>query len=408
MDKPAIQTVDILVIGGGLTGASLMLALANSPYRMQLVESSPFSSMIQRHFDARSLALAPASIRILQMLDVWSLLSPHACPINCIHISEQYGFGRAYLENEDPTEKLGYVVELQHINHALHQRLNMQQVLAPAALIALDATNGIATVRTDTGTQHIQAKLIVAADGVHSTVRKFCQIMPKIKDYHQQAVVANIGLARAHQQMAYERFTRSGPLAMLPMNGLRASMVWALPPDEAEHMMALPDRVFLTELQTQFGYRLGRLTSVGLRMSYPLKQVTMPEQVVGSIVFVGNAAHTLHPVAGQGFNLGLRDVAMLAQCITQNGLDRTMLAEYAQLRKTDQRNITRLTDSLVEIFTNQCPGVSLARRTGLVLFEQIPALKSLLARHARGFAGITPDLVCGIPLKPTVALDKGK
>jgi 2-octaprenyl-6-methoxyphenol hydroxylase len=401
VDNQAIETVDILIIGGGLTGATLMLALSDSPYRTLLVESSSFLSMVQPHFDARSLALAPASVRILQMLQIWPLLLPHACPIDRIHVSEQYGFGRAYFENEYSDEKLGYVLELQHINHALHQRLDMEQVLTPAALIALDEVNGIATVRTATGIQNIKAKLIVAADGVHSTVRILCQITPKIKDYHQQAVVANIGLARSHRQIAYERFTANGPLAMLPMNGLRASMVWALPPEQAKSLMALSDREFLVALQTQFGYRLGRFTSVGQRMSYPLKQVTMSEQVVGSIVFVGNAAHTLHPVAGQGFNLGLRDVAMLAQCIIHKGLNALMLAEYAQSRKNDQNNITRLTDGLVRLFTSLCPGVPLARRAGLVLFELIPALKALLARHARGFSGINPDLVCGIPLKST-------
>lgn len=390
------QEVDILIVGGGLIGASLMLALANTPYRVVLIDAVPFSSRIVPDFDARSLALSPASMRILQMLDVWPLLEPEACPIDTIHVSEQYAFGCAHLRS-DGISKLGHVVELQHVSHALHQRLDLQQVLAPAQLVALEKEEGVATIRHGDRRFQIKAKLIVAADGTDSSVRRFCNLPANIKDYHQHAIVANVGLARPHQHIAYERFTANGPLALLPMNGLRAAMVWALPPDEAKESMALSDKEFLSRLQRNFGYRLGRFTSVGKRVTYPLRQVTMPKQTCGSVVFVGNAAHTLHPVAGQGFNLGLRDVAMLAQCIVQQGINPAMLTHYESLRMSDQTSISRLTDGLIQVFTSNIPGVGLARRAGLIAFDQIPALKAILARYARGFAGITPDLVCQIP-----------
>lgn len=390
------QEVDILIIGGGLIGATLMLALAKTAYRVILVDTIPFSSRITADFDARSLALSPASTRIMQMLDLWPLLETHACPIDTIHVSEQHAFGCAQIRG-DGESKLGHVIELQHISHALHQRLDLKHVLAPAQLVALNQERGIATIRQGDRSLQLTAKLIVAADGTDSSVRTLCNMTATINDYHQQAIVANIGLARGHQHTAYERFTPHGPLALLPMNGLRASMVWALSPDEAKQAMASNDKNFLTQLQRHFGYRLGRFTSVGQRVSYPLRQVIMPKQTCGSVIFVGNAAHTLHPVAGQGFNLGLRDVAMLAQCIVQQGLTPEMFVRYEHQRVGDQTSMARLTHGLIQLFTSNVPGVKLARRAGLFVFDNMPVLKALLARHARGFAAIIPDLVCQIP-----------
>lgn len=388
--------VDILIVGGGLIGASLMLALANTNYRVALVEATSFSSRIQPNFDARSIALSPASVRILSMLNIWPLLEPEACPIETIHVSERFGFGCAHLRG-DGQSPLGHVVEMQHINHALNQCLDMSNVFAPAQLVALDKAEGVATIHRGSESLQVKAKLIVAADGADSSVRKFCGLTANVKTYNQHAIVANIGLARSHHHIAYERFTLSGPLALLPMNGLRASMVWALTPDEASRLMGLNDSDFLAELQRTAGYRLGRLTHVGQRMIYPLRQVISQQQIDRSIVFIGNAAHTLHPVAGQGFNLGLRDVAMLAQCIHHQGISPEMLTHYQQQRDSDQHSMIRFTDGLIQLFTSRIPGIALARRAGLIAMDQIPALKTLLARYARGFAGVASDLVCGIP-----------
>lgn len=389
--------VDILIVGGGLIGASLMLALANTPYRVAIVDATPFSSRVQPNFDERSLALSPASVRILEMLNIWPLLAPNACPIETIHVSERFGFGTAQLKG-DGQSPLGYVAEMQHINHALYQCLDLSQVFAPAQLIALDTRGNVATIQKGDEQFQIKAQLIVAADGADSSVREFCGVTAQVKMFNQHAIVANIGLARSHHHVAYERFTLSGPLALLPMADDRVSMVWALAPDEASRVMSLNDRDFLRELQRTFGYRLGRFKRVGQRVSYPLRQVISQQHVVGSVVLIGNAAHTLHPVAGQGFNLGLRDVAMLAQCISHQGISPAMLAHYQQQRDSDQHSIIRLTDGLIQLFTSTIPGVAMARRAGLLALDQIPALKAILARYARGFAGVTPDLVCGIPL----------
>lgn len=388
---------DVLIIGGGLIGASLMLALKGRGFHVGLVDSECYTDRIQPDFDARSLALSSASVQILKMLDVWSLMLPYACPIDTIHVSERTGFGSTRLQ-ADASSPLGYVVEMQHIHHALQHRLDMKHVFAPAELLALDKQQGTATIRYGAEERSFKAKLIVAADGTQSSVRKFCGMTAKIKDYQQHAIVANVGLARPHHYRAYERFTTMGPLALLPMNENRVSMVWALSPEEATRVMALADRDFLATLQRAFGYRLGRLVRVGQRVMYPLRQVISQSTVHGNIVFIGNAAQTLHPVAGQGFNLGLRDVAMLAQCIVNEGLTDEMLGHYQTLRKSDQRSMLGFTDGLIHLFISDFPGVACARRAGLVAFDHLPVFKTLLARFTRGFSGTSPDLVCGIPL----------
>ncbi|KTD69382.1 MULTISPECIES: 2-octaprenyl-6-methoxyphenyl hydroxylase [Legionella] len=391
------KEIDILVIGGGLTGATLMLALQGLGYRTLLVEAKPFSDKINPDFDARSLALSPASRRILTMLGVWDLLKDHVTTIDTIHVSDQHHFGISRLQGKLDAP-LGYVAEMQHINQALHQLLPSEQLIAPASLQSLDYENNSATILTDSGEIKIVARLIVAADGAHSGVRRFCSLPSKTKLYGQHAIVANVGLLKPHQHRAYERFTVYGPLALLPMHDNRMSLVWAVPPKEAERLLSLPEVDFLRELQHAFGYRLGRLAKVGKRFSFPLQQVLMPTQVKWPVVFVGNAAHTLHPVAGQGFNLGLRDVATLAQCIAERGLNAEMLQHYVQLRSHDQKAITRLTDGLIQVFTSRLPGLGVARGLGLVVLDNIPALKNLLARYARGFGGVVPDLVCEIAL----------
>lgn len=394
----AEQQVDILIIGGGLIGATLMLALANKGYSTALVEAKPFSAEQQADFDARTLALAPASVRILQMLGVWPLLVTDATAIDLIHVSEQNRFGTARLCSEE-NDPLGYVIEMQRINRALHELLKQQHIIAPAELVELHPNEGKAIINTPSGSINLQARLIVAADGADSTARRLCGLSAHIKDYEQQAIVANIGLARAHQGMAFERFTASGPLALLPMTEQRAALVWAQKPDDAKRLMAGSPKDFLNALQRAFGYRLGRFTKVGQRVIYPLRQVIMPQQVHGRVAFVGNAAHTLHPVAGQGFNLGLRDVATLAQTIIDMGLNSEMLQAYQQARRYDQTVISHFTDGLIKLYTSRIPGLSIMRSTGLIALDNISLLKKILSRHARGFAGITPDLVCGISLR---------
>lgn len=395
------KKVDILIIGGGLTGATLLLALQGLGFSTLLVDAKPFSEKVTADFDARSIALSPASQRILNTLGIWDHLKKFITPIELIHVSDQHRFGVSRLQG-DAQNPLGYVIEMQHINQALHHLLDKNQVIAPAKLSNLDLINNQATILLDSGEMTIDAQLLVAADGTNSAVRKFCQLDTSVKNYQQQAIVTNVGLAKAHGFRAFERFTEQGPLALLPMQGNKMSLVWSLSPDEATQLMNASEAEFLTKLQLAFGYRLGRFTQIGQRTSYPLQQVIMPVQKKDAVIFVGNAAHTLHPVAGQGFNLGLRDVATLAQCIAKQGLNADMLNHYLELRHHDQQAITCLTNGLISVFSNRLPGVGLARNLGLLAFDNIPILKKLLARYARGFGGITPDLVCEIALSEGV------
>lgn len=391
------KQVDILIIGGGLTGATLMLALQGLGLSIMLVESKPFSEKVQPDFDARSLALSPASKSILNNLGVWDILAEFTTPIHKIHVSDQHRFGMSRLES-DGLNPLGYVVEMQHINRALYELLIKDQLLAPATLKAINTQEQTAVVTSAQGDVSIHARLIVAADGAESAVRKFCELPVKIKNYNQHAIVTNIGLEKPHEGRAYERFTTDGPLALLPMSDRRMSLVWAMAPDKADALLSLPEKAFLAELQKAFGYRLGRFIKTGKRVSYPLKQTLMEQQVKWPVIFIGNAAHTLHPVAGQGFNLGLRDVATLAQCIAKDGLSSDTINEYLSLRGHDQKMITRLTDGLIQVFTSKFPGIGVARNLGLIALDNIPALKNLLSRYARGFGGAIPDLVCDIAL----------
>lgn len=392
----ADKQIDILIIGGGLTGAILLLALAKQGYSCLLVDAHSPGENLSSDFDARSLALSPASVRILQMLKIWPHLQANATPISSIHVSEKGNFGSTNITSEE--FPLGYVVEMQHINQAIDQKLDKTQILAPAKLKTLDQAKSLATISSKDEEFIIQAKLIVAADGTDSTVRKLSGLAVKTKDYQQLALISNIGLARSHHNAAFERFTSSGPLALLPMMDKRSSLVWALSPTEAKRLMALDEAAFLSCLQKSFGYRLGRFVRVGRRTIYPLKQMTMPTKIDWPLVFVGNAAHTLHPVAGQGFNLGLRDVATLAQCICQDGLNKAMLNRYQQMRQHDEWAITQFTNSLIAIFTSRLPGLSVARNLGLIAVDNFAVLKRCLTHYTRGFAGVTPDLVCGIAL----------
>jgi 2-octaprenyl-6-methoxyphenol hydroxylase len=392
------EQIDILIIGGGLTGATLMLALAGRGFSLRLVDTNALCDRVNPDFDARTLALSPASIRILNQLDLWPLLAPDATPIETIHVSEQGRFGVTHLQR-DALEPLGYVVEMQHINRGLMRLLDQDAILAPAELIALDRSSGVATIKQGEQEQRLRPKLIVAADGSWSTVRRLADLKVNMKLFNQQAIVTNIGLTRSHNNGAFERFTSSGPLAMLPMTDHRASLVWALRPKEANRLMALEEMAFLKELQRAFGYRLGRLERVGKRVTYPLQQMIMPKQILWPLVFVGNAAHTLHPVAGQGFNLGLRDVATLAQCLIHHGINPEMLERYQSMRHYDQSAIIHGTTGLVSLFTHPLPGLGFLRSLGLTAIDNMPSFKKCLSRHASGFAGTVPDLACGIELE---------
>ncbi len=389
--------VDVIIVGGGLSGAALLRSLAKTDLRVLMIDSQDFFKPLPSN-DGRSLTLSIASMRILASLDVWAELATIATPIQRIHVSEQGRFGTACL-NGSEQQPLGYVVPIQNLIQSLYHGIDRKMVLAPATVTAFDPDARLVTVHTGDQFLRIQATLIVAADGSHSSMRSLCQLPVQVKDYNQNAVVTYVDLARAHQHTAYERFTESGPLALLPLAAKRMGVVWSLPPEQAKEILAMNDPDFLRELMRVFGYRLGRLIGVGKRMTFPLRHMLMQDHVQGAVVFIGNAAHTLHPVAGQGFNLGLRDVAMLAQTIIGSDIhDPHLLFRYQQARQHDQTAIARFTDGLMTLYGHSSLPIRLARQIGLVSLDNNRLLKRILARYASGLAGVVPDLVCGMSL----------
>lgn len=401
---------DLLIIGGGMVGASLACALAGSGLRIAVVEAVPLCADHQPSYDDRSIALAYGTRCIFSAMGLWDALRDVVTPIRSIHVSDRGHFGITRLHAaEYGLEALGYVVENRELGPLFAERLNAQpdlDLLCPMRLEALEfnAETVTATVENNDQQRKLHARLVVGADGGHSLVRRLAAVPTRHWDYGQSALIANVTPAHSHQYVAYERFTDSGPLAMLPMAGNRCSLVWTVRRGGEEALLALNDKDFLARLQQRFGRRLGELRKVGQRQVYPLNLIRAGDPDRTRLALIGNAAHTLHPVAGQGFNLGIRDVAVLAEVLWEEqarGGDigsTTTLSRYHQWRRDDQRRVIAFTDSLVRLFTNELPPVTLARNLGLAALECLPPLKRLLTRQFMGLAGRQPRLARGLGL----------
>lgn len=389
---------DILIVGGGVVGSVMSLILQPSPYSYLLCDDQDIGEKTQAHFDARCIALNRASQQIFTQLDLWKPLEPFANPIQTIQVSSQGQFGSATLT---PTHDLplGWVVEMHRLFAALKPRLDPNHCRMKTQLIDYDAATQTVTLQHQEKIISVQPKLIIAADGTASKLRAKAQLQANIQDYQQHALVTNIELKRAHQSLAIERFTPQGPIALLPLEGQRMALVWCMPPDEAKRVEQLSDADFLKLLQTQVGYRMGRFMRVGKKMIYPLKQTVMPIVHAQSMVFVGNAAQTLHPVAGQGLNLGLRDIATLAQCLAEHGPNRDMLEIYEARRTKDRNVIIQATDYLIQCFGHPSKIIKTLRSFGLFSFDQTQEFHSTFIRYASGLGAHPPDLACGIPLQ---------
>ena len=399
---------DVLIVGGGLVGASLACALGQAGVRTCVVEMSPLDSGGQAGYDERSIALAQGSQRIFAGLGLWTALEPDACPIHTIHVSDRGHFGFTRLRREqEGVAALGYVATARVLGKVLAQglqRLDNVEVLAPAQLgaFSVDADGISADIDHHGVTQRCTAALLIAADGARSGIRERLGIQTTCRDYEQTAIIANVSTDKPHNTVAYERFTASGPLALLPMNEGRSSLVWTVRADQGEEVMALDDAEFLERLQERFGYRLGRFTRVGRRNAFPLQLLQAAESVRPRLALIGNAVHTLHPVAGQGFNLGLRDVAALAEVILdarRRGQDigaAGVLQAYARWRQGDQRRVTLFTDSMVRLFGQSLPPVAWLRDAGMLALDVCPPAKRWFGRMTMGRAGRLPRLARGL------------
>ncbi len=401
---------DLLILGGGLVGVSLACALGGQGLRIGLAEAVTPNSDGGPGYDDRSLALAYGSRRIFEGMRLWDRLAAEVTPIHRIHISERGRFGAARIDRaEEGVEALGYVVPSRALGRVLMDRLatlDGVELLCPVTLDGFSVQPDLVQVRlqTDGRARAVNARLLVAADGARSAVRTALHIPTRHWEYGQTAVLANITPGRPHGHVAYERFTDQGPLALLPLDADRCAMVWTRRDAAVAGVLALNDADFLAALQTCFGGRLGRLLRVGARSVQPLSLTLAREAVRPRVALIGNAAHTIHPVAGQGFNLGLRDVAVLAEVVARavaEGRDpghRVVLDAYAQWRRQDQRRVALFTDGLARIFTSPLGPVAALRNAGLLALDLCPPVKHLLTRRTMGIAGRLPRLARGLGL----------
>lgn len=409
---------DVLIVGGGMVGASLACALGDSPLRVAVIEATPLELESQPSFDARTVALALGSRRIFETLGLWPAIEAEGVTaIRHIHVSDQGHMGASHLDSaEEDVEALGYVAPSRHLGRVLHAALaeyDNIDVLCPARVSRVELKPHRAVLEIETGTaattRPLTGRLLVAADGGESRVRRQLGIATFEVDYGQHAVIANVRMERPHQGVAWERFTRSGPMALLPARGPEGredvyALVWTVDSAQLDSVLHLDDAQFLARLQQRFSGRVEGFVDVGTRQAYPLRWMQSREHVRPRLAIIGNAAHSLHPVAGQGFNLGLRDVAVLAEVLIDNRRagrdpgDLAVLRRYAGWRRRDHLQTALFTDGLVRLFSNNLPPLALARNLGLLLVDMLPAARHTLARHAMGIGGRLPRLARGLRL----------
>ena len=387
---------DVLIVGGGLVGGSLALALKDASLRIGLVEALSDAERQASPAGDRALALSRGTVQILDGLGIWASVAPHTMAIRHIHVSDRGHFGKTRLDARDRgADALGHVALARVLEDAIQQQLDSSSVtrLCPARIMGIQSGQDSALVALKhCGDQlNISAGLVVAADGGNSTVRTLLGIEQKVRAYGQTAIVVEVNTSKDTNYTAYERFTSSGPLAFLPLERRKCSVVWTLTDEEAEDLLQQGKLEFTANLQEAFGYWLGTLSLANRPQGFPLKLIQAERMTDQRVVLIGNAMHQIHPVAGQGFNLGLRDAAVLAERIQiQNRLgedfgDPLFLRQYAKARQADLNRVIRFTDSLVRIFSNEFPPLAWARNLALMSLDRIPAAKRLLSRHAMGY-----------------------
>ncbi len=412
-----ITEQQVLIAGGGHVGLSFALLLAHHGIASTLLEKNSYPTMSphddsnrSHYLDSRNTALSRRTVQIYQEIGLWSELQSHACRIDAVQISEQGSFGRAQLNKaQEKVESFGQVME----NAWLGRKLLLAAQEEPLITL-IDHANVLAVEQQSDGVtlsfsyygeeeheQQLQASVLVACDGRDSTVRQLLGISTTTYDYQQTAIVGVVETSMPHEHVAIERFSPAGPLAVLPLTdpegdgndehqaGYRRSVVWICPNGEETRYLN-DDAYFLVTLQQAFGQRAGTFMTAGRRGAYPLTRVLADKQVAGRCVIMGNAAHTLHPVAGQGFNLCMRDAHVLAQMMSAQALrgadigDMQLLKRYEKARISDQKRVIRFCDAVVHGFTHPNPAVKLARNVALIAFDKLPNIKPLVANYAMG------------------------
>ncbi len=359
-----MKQFDVVIAGGAMAGMTLALALDKlSEGRLSIAVVEAYQVDHQTHpgFDSRSIALSYGTVNLLKSWSLWQDIEPVATAINDIHVSDRAHAGMTDISAPElGVNALGYVVELADVGRIYQQKADATDnitLFCPDSVASVERTQETVSITLASG-ELLTSKLLVAADGAISTCCSQVGIEMREHDFEQVAVIANICSEQSHGNRAFERFTEHGPLALLPMSDNRLSLVWCLPPEFAQTVMSLDEEVFLQELQSAFGWRLGKLTKVGEKASYPLILRHREQNVSHRFAIVGNAAQTLHPIAGQGFNLGIRDVATLAEQIVKSPQDAGqygVLSSFRERRQSDRANTISLTSSMVHIFSNDLP-----------------------------------------------------
>lgn len=374
---------DLVIVGGGFVGSALAIALQKTALRVALIEKMPASASFSH--DKRSIVLSHSSHLILQRLGIWSLLSPQTTIISSIQTSQAGHFGMTTLiAEEEKIPALGYVISggflLQSLMEAASVCPNVT-VFRGAQLLSMarEADSWKLEVDQEGELISLRSAWLVAADGTHSMVRKLQNIEVETFDYHQTAIVSSVVLSRDHQHKAYERFTKAGAIAFLPQPGKRVGLVWSTATELANTLLDLSDDEFLKRLQEAFGFRLGRFVAIEKRFSYPLQMLCAKKTAVDGCFLLGNAANTLHPIAAQGFNLGLRDAYELAALYQEGVLDDDLVKKYRDKRQADQKRTREFTHRLVRVFEIDNPVFSIFRSVGSFLIDYIPPLKHLIA-----------------------------
>lgn len=400
---------DLIIIGAGLVGASLAIALRDTGLRIAVVEPHPLNSPAQPSYDERTVALTWSTRQIYQGIGIWQdIASAGAEPIKDIHVSNLGHFGMSHLSCLDVgTEALGYVVPTRVIGNVLEQHMQQSDninLIRPASAVSIASVNDESVVQLDQNEppMEVNAKLTVLADGGRSRISK--QFNSSASEYPQHALLCIVSTDRPHHGRAFERFTDEGPIALLPHSDQRYAVVWTCLPEQLAERMDLVDDEFILSLQQRFGDRAGNLSNPSVRKSYPLSRSTVLNPVADRVVIIGNAAHTVHPVAGQGFNLGMRDVAVLSELLfarSQTGVDLgslDVLQEYARSRRRDTFMVSQFTHGLLQVFSSDLKTLGLLRNMALSGIELLPPVKRFLLKRTMGMAGRQPTLALGVPL----------
>lgn len=400
-------STDVLISGGGLAGMTMACALSRGGLDVAVVDQATPQATLEPLFDGRSSAIAFASYRMLEAIGVWGGMGGLAQPIEEIRVSDGASPLFLHFDHEDLGEgPLGYMLENRHIRMALDRALRADPNIrrfAPDHIVSLTRDVHGARALLASGRQ-ISAPLVISAEGRQSPLREDAGIRCMAWDYRQTGIVTTVQHERPHNGVAHERFMPGGPFAILPLTGHRASLVWTEPEDLAKVIMGLSDAGFNAEMRKRFGDFLGHVETVGARWQYPLKFQHATSYIAERLCLVADAAHGIHPIAGQGLNMGFRDIAALSEVLVdaaRRGEDigsSLVLERYQQWRRVDNWMLAGVCDSLNRLFSNNIAPVRIARDLGLGLVQQIPPLKKFLMRHARGTVGKLPRLLQGQPI----------